>query len=102
MVCFGYQEPRKLLDGGGFTSTFPNAPVAHFLLKPVTKCRRTESFACIAQESDYGGGESQAVALAGANSIDQLFQSGAGVAFPEGDPAVEEAPERSSGVVEVS
>lgn len=75
MVGLGYQKTRKLLDRDGFAPAVSDAAFVHLLLEPVAEGRRAEPFAYIAHERDDGGGESYTVALAGAESIHELFQN---------------------------
>ena len=60
-------------------------------LEIIAECRRTESFADVAEEADGGRGESRGVAGARSKGLHELLECRAGVAFPERDAAVEEA-----------
>jgi hypothetical protein len=89
----------EFLNGCRYSTAVSGAAVAHLFLKPVAECRRAESFAYIAHEGDNGGCKGRAVSLPGSDGVYQLFESGAGVAFPERNAAVEKSPEGSGCVV---
>jgi hypothetical protein len=83
VIGLGYYKTSKLLDSRGFTPTLSATAFARLLLKLIAECRGAKSFAYIIHESDHGFRDRYAVAMAGAESINELFQAGAGMAFPK-------------------